>query len=269
MLENELGTISGAEIDRSETTFYRGLSIGSYNFSEEVEAPNTLAEMTNEVLFGEYLLENCSYYGEELDKSHLKYQMEYIIAGGASDSANLNAVLTAIFAMREVANFIYVTSDAERKNEAKLVGGIVAGLVKAPQLEGAITKVLQMIWASCESVIDLKMLVKGESVPLLKNDDTWQTQIENIADIFETDSDEKENTEGFDYKEYLRILLLLIDPEHKVYRFMDVIESDIRETEGNTFFRIDECINEAVFEIQFTSQMGYEPVWTKKYRYGT
>ncbi len=269
MLQNELGTVSDSEIDLSKTTFYRGLSVGNYNFLEEIATPSVLEEMTNEVLFGEYLLEHCSYYGEELEKSYLKYQIEYIIAGGASDQENLNAVLTAIFAMREVANYIYVSTDTQRKTEVNVVAGLVSVLIAAPQLEGIIAKLLQMIWATCESVIDLKKLVKGESVPLFKTDETWQIQLENIADIFGIEPDEENNTEGLDYKEYLRVLLLLIDPDQKAYRFMDMIESDIRKTEGNESFCIDHCIDFASMEFQFASQLGYNLAWTKKYKYGT
>ena len=55
---------------------------------------------------------------------------------------------------------------------------------------------------------------------------------------------------GMNYKEYLRLLLFLGDSQEQVLRTMDIVEQEIRKTEGNGNFRMDLCVSYLKTEIQ-------------------
>ncbi|MFI3200068.1 MAG: DUF5702 domain-containing protein [Eubacteriales bacterium] len=264
---NELGTISEVELDLTQSTFYRMRDIGVYKEADIPTSSLSVVDMAEEILFQEYLFDHCSYYGNELDKSHLKYQMEYIIAGGSSDAINLNAILTALFAIREVSNFIHLIGDQEKTNIVKVVSTSVAAVLFIPSSEPILRLLLQGIWATYESSLDIKALIKGEKVPLLKSDATWKSDFgEGLS--FSPVSNNQNDSTGLSYKEYLHLLLILTNSDEKVYRFMDVVELDIQQTEYNEKFLMDSCIDYIEMQVDFLSSIGYRRTWLKKYQYG-
>lgn len=265
LLSAELGTVSQAEIVIANTVRYRTLQTGFYEEDQIPLEEGGVESMTEEVIFGEYLLDHCSYYGNELDKSHLKYQIEYLIAGNSSDESNLNAVLLGLIAIREVSNYIYLLKDAQKSNLVGTVALGIALLLKMPDLEKPIKYLLLGVWATYESVLDVKALVKGEKVPFLKTDDTWRSGFSDGMEFSENSVIES----GQSYEDYLRMLLLLTNADTKLYRFMDIIETDIRATTDIATFQLDHCMDTVTMEITFASQVGYGRSWTKEYSYDT
>ena len=76
------------------------------------------------------------------------------------------------------------------------------------------------------------------------------------------------NQSGLRYKDYLHILLYFASSEKMTFRFMDLMEMDIRATEGNAAFRMDGCIEwisvgavvkaRSGYTHSVRAQMGYE-----------
>ncbi len=56
-------------------------------------------------------------------------------------------------------------------------------------------------------------------------------------------------TTGFDYGDYLIMLLAMENKNSKVMRAMDVIEMNMRTKNGNKGFRMDGCIDYAEAEV--------------------
>ena len=212
-----------------------GLNVGNASVTEAV----TPAER---VLFHAYLLRHAGYYGEEKEEGLLHYQIEYILNGRSSDKENLTATMWKLCTIRSAANLMYLYRDQGKRATVKTVAAAAATAIFMPELEGLIETSLLLGWAYVEGMYDAKVLLKGGKVPLLKSAKDWHYDLDSIlesADMQVADN----NQEGLDYAEYLQILLFLADGETTAFRFMDIVEMDIRQTEGNEDFRMDGCID--------------------------
>ena len=64
--------------------------------------------------------------------------------------------------------------------------------------------------------------------------------------------------EGLDYGDYLRLFMVMKPEDEITMRAMDMVECDIRLTEGNEKFRLDNCLHTVKCNIRVNSAYGYE-----------
>ena len=215
-------------------------------------------EVEEKVLFHEYLLKYLGRYGREKTTSPLWYQAEYVIAGGDSDRENLRKIVNRIFIIREAANTLYLTGCEEKYAIAEALGEVLAAAMMVPEIAGLLTATLILGWAFAESVYDVKEILAGEKIPLLKDDDSWHYGLSAALQSGLPGAAEKtEETSGMDYEDYLRVFLLLCEEEVITRRAMNVVELDIRSTPGNGAFRLDACIAELAVDVKVKSKYGY------------
>lgn len=226
------------------------VSMGNRKEEKEREIPSFLEQF----LFQEYLFRYMGYYGETKEGSALDYQVEYLLSGKDIDRKNLEAVVTQICVIREAANALYLFSDNEKCKEAELVAQLLATLVQVPELAEPFQITLLLGWAYAESLYDMKILMAGGQVPLLKDDESWHYSLENALILAD---ETKQNEKGLGYKEYLRLLMAFVDQEDLVKRAMNMVEADIRITPGNAAFRLDGCYDWVEFEAEVDSVYGY------------
>ena len=207
------------------------------------------------ITFDYYAFEKCGNYLNQLDKSVLKYQLEYMLNGEDSDLDNLEATLETIFLIRLAANLVAILQDSSRQSTAQFWGTILAILCLHPSLESLFTTAILIVWVYMESLQDLKTLLNGGSVSLMKSSSEWKTRILSIftGEVGTASSDD----DGLDYEDYLHILLFLEDSSTKNYRLMDLMEMDIRATEGNESFQMDWCMDTFTVTAKVTSSYGY------------
>ena len=86
------------------------------------------SEWMDKVLLQQYLLSYFSNYLDSKENTYLSYELEYIIGGKSSETENLKQVVYQILAIREAVNFLYLVSDIEKAEEAKI---LAIGLVGA------------------------------------------------------------------------------------------------------------------------------------------
>ena len=55
----------------------------------------------------------------------------------------------------------------------------------------------------------------------------------------------------------ITVLLFLENENTKCGRFLDIIESDIRKTDGNAEFKVDYCFDTFTVNAKFSSGFGY------------
>ena len=93
--------------------------------------------------------------------------------------------------------------------------------------------------------MDIRSLMDGKRVPLLKNQESWQLQLSALLTLgTEEDQSEGLDTEsGLTYKEYLRIMFFLGQKETQTMRALDMIELRLRTEKGLTWFYADSCIS--------------------------
>ncbi len=238
--------LSGEVIAREETVSNRAQQ-GKINqgcgLPEYVEEPSTMAD---ELIFHEFLMEKYGSYAKEKENSRLKYQIEYILYGRDNDISNLRECAEQLFMLRSVSNYLHLTTvDTAKYREAQALVTGICTLIGLPELAEVITQIVVIIRAMEEAVTDVRALFDGETVPLIKG-----------------------YGEGLSYEGYLRILLgVSMEQSAFAMRSMDMAELDIRKTQGNEAFRIDQCIDYMKVTFGFTGDRGQEYVFTRTLRY--
>ena len=128
-------------------------------------------------------------------------------------------------------------------------------LLAVPEITEAAVQVILLAWAYGESIMDLRTLLAGKKVALAKSKETWQLQLSGLLKLgTEEDMNEGQDVEnGQDYQDYLRMLLFLEDSNTKALRTLSVIESNLQNVYGQTYFRADICVSR--MEIESSSKL--------------
>lgn len=222
-----------------------------------------------QILMHEYVLKKTGRYGEPKEGAVLQYQTEYILAGQACDVDNLRMVTEALMLLRETANALHIIGDQEKMTWVTETSELVASALTLPEASPVIQVLLIAAWSGIESLRDVKLLLAGEQIPLIKGESQWYFGLHGMGtggNAIE-ENDGTVNGEGLCYADYLRIFLLLQDKEVTTYRLLDIMEMDIRKTEGNGSFQIDGCIDSVEAEIFITGGDNYEFYITRRYGY--
>lgn len=264
------------------------------------EELNTAQQLIEKFLFQEYLLRYMGRYGMEKEESSMCYQIEYLIAGKDSDIDNLKSAANRICAVREAANALYLVTNEEKMTQIRIAAELVCNLITIPELIPLLEAAIILGWAYAESIYDVKSLMAGGRVPLLKDDDNWhygleaalKGELKEAPRVEEVQGDlqregqedpwgeavqgdlqkeelqnEAQKGEGLRYEDYLRIFLMLADTDTITVRAMNMVEADIRSTEGNAAFRLDGCYDSIEAYLQFESHHGYEYEITRQRGY--
>ncbi|MCM1026937.1 MAG: DUF5702 domain-containing protein [Roseburia sp.] len=213
-------------------------------------------DLVSRFLFQEYLFRYMGYFGEEDPETALRYQIEYLIAGNDSDADNLRSVANRICAIREAANALFLFADQEKRAEIEAAAIVVCGIFALPVLIPLVEFAILMGWAYAESIYDVKSLLAGGRIPLIKDSSGWHYSLE--AALSGELQDVTEGGDGLSYQDYLRVLMLLTDLETLTQRAMNMVEADIRRTEGNASFRLDACMDRLEAAVCIKSSFGYE-----------
>lgn len=182
----------------------------------------------------------------------LDYELEYIIAGKKSDRENLDAVLKKILMLRFVPNYAFLQTDAASQAQAEALALSLATAAAIPAAAEALTQVLLLAWAFGESIMDLRALMKGNRVPVVKDSQSWQLSIGGLMKLGTSEEmqDGKTSDSGLSYREYMRGLICLGDQTSLCRRCVDIVEWNLQTVKGLTWFRADQCISKV--EVQST-----------------
>lgn len=168
----------------------------------------------------------------------IQYEMEYIVAGKDNDKENLKSAINRLMLIRFALNYAYLLSDSGRQAQAYALALQIGSIASAvPAVIEGIKMLLMAAWAYGESIIDLRSLLKGNKIPLVKNSGNWQLELSQLASL---SAKEKQNQSGISYEDYLKILLLLqTDKKEKYMRMMDLMEQRIKISQPD--FKLSEC----------------------------
>lgn len=236
-------SISNRAVHMDDLASQRNLQSGRGYAAESLKSG-----VTEKALLVAYLVEHFPNYTEQEAGETLLYQQEYLLEGCSSDRENLEAVAKKIFAIRMAANYTYLLTDQTRQAEAEAMAAALSSLLTVPGASAVVKQAILLAWAYGESVLDMRSLFDGKKVPLVKTDETWQSQLTNLVKLGTTEevSEQKEFSEGMDYSDYLNTLLLVENEETLCMRALDLLELDLG-------IRVDECVT--ALEIKSTCEM--------------
>lgn len=134
---------------------------------------------------------------------------------------------------------------------------LLAGASANPAVIEAVKYGLMAAWAYAESVLDLRTLLSGRKIAMVKSDAEWTSNLSEISALLSGYSQAKNCPSGKSYKDYLGLLLYLHSGETLAMRAMDVQEAAIRRVAGYEDFRMD-CV---VCEASVCGTYSYVPVF--------
>ena len=120
---------------------------------------------------------------------------------------NLKGVVNRLLFIREAANVLYLFTDSQKQSEAEALAIAVAAVTGLPALVELIKISIILAWGYAESVVDVKTLLKGGKVPIMKTSKDWKVSIENLLHFQNVDTGKEENDKGLSYLDYLKIFL--------------------------------------------------------------
>lgn len=242
-------TISEKAVNLKKSVSNRSQEKGTLEIKTNIEWMDTL-------LFQQYLFRYFSCYANEKENRILDYELEYLIGQKESDVANLKAVINKILLTRQAVNMLYLLNDAEKMNVANSAALGLLAVGVPPAITEAVKLGIVAAWAYAESILDLRTLLAGKKIPLMKSDNLWTLQLEEITKIGEGFLMAKESKNGISYENYLRLLLFFETEKDLAFHAMDIIEKNIQQKDADFY------LDNMVIGSSYTLQYEYQPLFS-------
>ena len=240
----------GKELSGKTTDLSRMPSKRSLSQSFGISCVTPLS-VTEEALFREYLISHCGSFLHP-SESALSYELEYILGGKNSDKENLEALAKSLVLLRTGANAAAIYADGSLHTQISTAALQIASSFAAPECAPVIEPLLAAGLAWCEAVTDVRAMLSGFRVPLIKSAATWQVPVSSVPLMLTAPDSLCHDAEGgLTYEAYLRILLALQKQNTSQDRLLDVAEAAVRTVCGRPDFHIDLSIDtvEAEFSV--------------------
>lgn len=225
-----LDTVPSASVMREDEAGREGLLIGAENLLQRL-------------LVGEYDIRFFKGFQKEMQNQGF-YELEYIVHGADGDRENLAGVISRLVALREGMNLIHIFSDPGKRQEARSLALAIVGGSGVLPLVSLTAFLIMSVWALGEALMDVRCLLDGGKVPVLKTREDWRLSLDELLSIGKNRGlgdmgswDGK--TGGLSYKGYMRILIFGSYKADLVYRMMDVMEINIGKKQSG--FSMERC----------------------------
>lgn len=207
-------------------------------------------------LFGQYIKQKFGSYRKPSESGPLKYEWEYILNGKESDLLNLEATVNTLLLLREGQNYLAILKDPEKMSTASGLALLLASMFLIPEFSEVIKYGVIAAWAYLESVLDVRLLLRGGKVPILKTNAEWTSNILLFPNYFSTSVCAKEaaGSASIDYDGYLMISTLIASEGHLGMRSLDLVEGHIRLLEDYREIRMENFIYYAKIDFEYKAE---------------
>lgn len=245
--------LSAKSVSLQDQVSIRARHIGRGSFPTR----GAVGGLEERLLFEQYIVE-CFGCATELktEGRSLDYELEYLLCGKGTDAENLREVVNKLLFFRFAANYMYLLTDTEKQSEAETFAAVLAVLLFQPEAIEVLKQILLVLWAFGESVMDLRGLLAGGRVGLVKTQETWQLQLSSLFQLGtgEDQAESDKSQEGLTYVEYLQILLFLEEDAQLTMRTLDRVEQNLRQEYGLYEFQADACVTK--LKLENTAEIG-------------
>ncbi|MGN0241072.1 MAG: DUF5702 domain-containing protein [Candidatus Weimeria sp.] len=243
--------ISDKKMDLSEAVSKRTLSRGNCAAAEKTD-------VVEKALFAEYEKTHFSNYRNDLGHDGLSYEWEYVICGGDTDRSNLSGVVTRLLGMREASNFVSLMSDEAKVAQADTHALTLAGWTGNAAIVNAVFFGLIASWAYMESVLDVRLLLSGGKVSVMKSPAEWTTtDLLTLPRWFDVNKKAKEAANGISYEGFLLTMSALQTEKTLGLRSLDLLENSARLQGDYSNLRMDQIVVSAEFSYKYSSRPAF------------
>lgn len=229
-------TLSKNEIEKDSCLKERTLKKGDIGI-------NGSLSLVEKALFMDYVYSCFGNFRKVNKDTALQYEQEYLLCGYESDYENLLAVSNRLLVIRIAANLISLHQDQQKMNQAESYAEVLAALCMEPELAEVIKPMIVTSWAMAESVLDLRSLLQGDKLSIIKTSEEWTTSQYLLCEYYILSGQKaKCSTRGMAYEDYLKALLLTVSNENLAYRAMDMQEKSIQLLSGYEDFKMDNLV---------------------------
>lgn len=205
----------------------------------------------DKALYIKYILENMSYYGNDLSHHGLQYEAEYLIVGKATDEGNLATVVEKILVAREAANYVAILKEGSLMSQADAMAGLLAGWTANPAIVEAVKYALIGAWAYMESILDVRLLLSGGQVALIKNASQWTSNLSNLSAFTDAGVKAKDCGGGISYKKSLITMLAVNSMDTLGLRQADIMEDALSTQVDYASVRLDNMLSQSDVTISY------------------
>ena len=256
--------VSPKKLDLHDTASHRDLRKGIGVVRPDSDPDSEV----NDLLFDQYLRWKTSSFTNDLHHESCSYELEYILNGKNTDEANFRDTVAKLFVMREAQDTMAVFRDEGKKAQCRALAGVIALLLFNPEIEEPLTDMLLFTWGFAESVVDMRTLLKGGRIPLIKRGEEFRIKtVAGLPLFLAMPVSAESSSKGQSYEDYLMLLLALENKSKKVMRAMDVVEMNMRTKEGNKGFKLDGCVDYLEADVTLIAKKGYTFSIRRDYSY--
>ena len=177
---------------------------------EALNYENGMDEMGRELLYNVYLTSYFPSFVSKEKRNGVQYELEYIIFGESSDDKNLKACVNRLLLIREGLNVLHIIKSPEKMKTIWSMAMALMGWTQIPMLVTLMKGALVGAWAFGESIIDVRTLLDGGKVNIIKSDSEWNLGLDEVASFLKGNMQRgKEGKNGLVYTDYLMLLLFL------------------------------------------------------------
>ena len=230
--------VSNKTIDPTHLVSNRSLHQGNYHVVET--SPLLLGDIRafrakDALLFRLYLEEYFPCFVNTRGNHCLDYEMEYLVVGKSSDRENLQGVVNQLLGMREVANLTFLKTNAAKQEIVLAAATAMATATLSPELIPVYKAGIMAAWAYAEAVSDVRLLLDGQRVSMVKTQEQWHTDLNGLSQA----QDGVKQSVGLDYQDYLQVLLWSKTDETLAYRAMDLMEKNTGYNMNHQIYYLD------------------------------
>lgn len=246
----EEAEVSGYEIDKVNSPSVRGLNDGT--ISDPISHAGT-----DRILYPAYLKNHFGNYTDTKDHGGMKYEWEYVLCGRDTDGKNLEEMVAILLACRSAENLISIRMDQAKMTEAEGVALSIVGWTGNEGIVNAVKMSIVAAWAYMESVLDVRLLLTGGRVPLIKSNADWTSQLSNLGACMEVHTKARESEIGLSYEEYLLIFSFMHPLSEMGLRSLDILEDALHQHPEYALCDVDQM----ACEIDLSASFSADPIF--------
>lgn len=243
MVTSDVGSLSTKQIQVTGILENRSLEVGTAQQVPQIG-------WYDKVLALEYMDSYFCDYLSPASEHALAYEKEYVLCGRDSDKDNLEGAVGRLLLVREAANVTHILMDTGKRSSASAMATSLAGFTGNPAIIKVVEIGIVAAWAYVESILDIRALLSGDKIALIKSNAQWMTQLGSLSAAF-SGGGAKNCENGLSYEDYLKAFLFTMGSSKLAYRMMDVMEQNIRLVTIYRNCRMDHMICQMEYDMTY------------------